>query len=173
MRVNFAMFVVEVVSGIVAGSVSLLADSVDFIGDAANYGISLFVLGMGLAARARASLLKAFSMAAFGIGVLGCALWHAFDSTTPSAPTMGAVGTLALAANCGVALLLYAHRDGDSNRRSVWLCTRNDALAPGSSYPAITALVNVAPNAAASADFRPRTSTSVTPAPRAVSYFLL
>ncbi|CDY74764.1 Cobalt-zinc-cadmium resistance protein CzcD [Caballeronia glathei] len=128
LAVNFAMFVVEVVSGIVAGSVSLLADSVDFIGDAANYGISLFVLGMGLAARARASLLKAFSMAAFGIGVLGCALWHAFDSTTPSAPTMGAVGTLALAANCGVALLLYAHRDGDSNRRSVWLCTRNDAL---------------------------------------------
>ncbi len=128
LAVNLAMFAVEIASGLKGGSVSLLADSLDFLGDAANYGISLFVLGMGLAVRARASMLKALSMGAFGIGVLGCAAWHAASGVAPSAPTMGIVGMVALAANCGVALLLYAYREGDSNMRSVWLCTRNDAL---------------------------------------------
>ncbi|WP_148714614.1 cation transporter [Chitinolyticbacter meiyuanensis] len=126
--INAAMFVIEVGSGFKAGSVSLLADALDFLGDAANYGISLWVLPLGLAIRAKASLLKAGSMAVFGVAVLGSAIWHAAAGEVPSAPVMGAVGTLALAANLGVALLLYAHRNGDSNMRSVWLCTRNDAL---------------------------------------------
>ncbi|UTW10735.1 cation transporter [Marinobacterium rhizophilum] len=125
---NFAMFGVEILAGVWAGSVSLLADALDFLGDAANYGISLWVLGLGLAVRAKASLLKAFSMAAFGIWILGTALWHLYQGTLPHAPTMGLVGTLALVTNLGVAWLLWAYREGDSNMRSVWLCTRNDAI---------------------------------------------
>jgi Co/Zn/Cd efflux system component len=126
--VNLAMFVVEIGAGVKAGSVSLLADSLDFLGDSANYGISLWVLGMSLAIRARAAQFKAVTMLLFGLGVLGTALWHWWQGEVPSAPTMGVVGTLALLANLGVAVLLYAYREGDSNMRSVWLCTRNDAL---------------------------------------------
>ncbi|HOW75025.1 MAG TPA: cation transporter [Candidatus Competibacteraceae bacterium] len=126
--INAAMFAVEIVSGMQAESAALLADSLDFLGDAANYGISLWVLGLGLSTRARASLLKALSMAAFGVWVLGYTTWQAITGVIPSAPTMGLIGVLALAANLGVAGLLYAYRGGDSNMRSVWLCTRNDAL---------------------------------------------
>ncbi|MDG1582125.1 cation diffusion facilitator family transporter [Pseudomonas sp. GOM6] len=126
--VNLVMFVVEIGAGLKAGSVSLLADSLDFLGDAANYAISLWVLGMALTWRARAAQFKALSMLLFGLAVLGAALWHWWQGAVPSAPTMGVVGTLALLANLGVAVLLYAYREGDSNMRSVWLCTRNDAL---------------------------------------------
>ena len=126
--VNLAMFLIEIGAGLKAGSVSLLADSLDFLGDAANYAISLWVLGMALTWRARAAQFKAFSMLVFGLGVLGAALWQAWQGDVPSAPTMGVVGTLALLANVGVAAMLYAYREGDSNMRSVWLCSRNDAL---------------------------------------------
>lgn len=126
--VNAAMFGVEVVAGISAGSVSLLADAVDFFGDAANYGLSLAVLGMGLAWRARAAWLKGLSMGAFGLFVLGRAGWSLWQGTVPEPVTMGVVGTLALAANVAVAALLYAWREGDANMRSVWLCSRNDAI---------------------------------------------
>jgi cation diffusion facilitator family transporter len=125
---NLGMFGVEIVAGMRAGSVSLLADSLDFLGDAANYGISLWVLGMSLTLRARASLFKALSMLVFGVGVLIAAIWHLFSGQVPDAPTMGVVATLALLVNVGVAALLYAYREGDSNMRSVWLCSRNDAL---------------------------------------------
>jgi Co/Zn/Cd efflux system component len=126
--VNLSMFGVEIIAGMRAGSVSLLADSLDFLGDAANYGISLAVLGMSLTLRARASLFKALSMLVFGVGVLIAAIWHLLSGQVPDAPTMGVVGSLALLANVGVAALLYAYREGDSNMRSVWLCSRNDAL---------------------------------------------
>ncbi len=126
--VNLSMFLIEIGAGLKAGSVSLLADSLDFLGDAANYGISLWVLGMALSWRARAAQFKAVSMLVFGFGVLVAALWQAWQGGVPSAPTMGLVGGLALLANVGVAVLLYAYREGDSNMRSVWLCTRNDAL---------------------------------------------
>jgi Co/Zn/Cd efflux system component len=128
LAVNAAMFVVEIGAGLAAGSMSLLADSLDFLGDAANYGISLWVLGLALSIRARASLIKAWSMALFGAWVLGSTVWHAFTGTTPDAAAMGLVGSLALLANLGVAFLLYRYRTGDSNMRSVWLCTRNDAI---------------------------------------------
>jgi Co/Zn/Cd efflux system component len=128
LAINFVMFAVEVSTGLRGGSASLLADSLDFLGDAANYGISLFVLGLGLSARANASRLKALSMLAFGIWVLGLAAWHLFSGRVPSAPTMGVVGTCALLANGTVAALLFRFKDGDSNMRSVWLCTRNDVL---------------------------------------------
>ena len=126
--VNFAMFAIEIGAGVAAQSASLLADSLDFLGDSANYGISLFVLGMALQWRARASLLKAASMGAFGLWVAVTTVQHALAGTVPQAPVMGVVGALAFAANLGVAFLLYRWREGDSNMRSVWLCTRNDAI---------------------------------------------
>jgi cation diffusion facilitator family transporter len=126
--INAAMFVVELYFSFAAGSVSLLADSVDFLGDAANYGISLWVLTMSLHARARASLFKAACMTLFGIWVIGHAIWNAVTGVIPDPEVMGTIGMLALIANLFVAWLLYAYRNGDSNMRSVWLCTRNDAL---------------------------------------------
>lgn len=128
LAVNLAMFGVELAAGWGAGSASLLADAVDFFGDAANYAVSLFVLSMGLAARARTALLKGLFMGGYGIYVLGQATWNSFNGVVPEAMTMGLVGTLALCANLGVAALLYAYREGDANMRSVWLCSRNDAI---------------------------------------------
>jgi len=126
--VNFAMFVIEIGAGFQSGSVSLLADAIDFFGDAANYAVTLAVLSMGLLWRARAALLKAASMLGFGVFVLGRAAWVALHGGTPEALTMGSIGLLALLANVGVAALLYAYREGDANMRSVWLCSRNDAI---------------------------------------------
>jgi Co/Zn/Cd efflux system component len=126
--VNALMFAVELTGGLHAGSVSLLADAVDFFGDAANYAVSLLVLGMALQWRARAALLKGLSMGAFGVFVLARAAWSARTGTLPEPVTMGAIGALALVANVVVAVMLYAWRDGDANMRSVWLCSRNDAL---------------------------------------------
>lgn len=126
--VNAAMFATEIVAARVAGSVSLLADSIDFFGDAANYAISLAVLGMALAVRSRAAMVKAATMAAFGLVVVGKALWEAMHGETPQALTMGAVGIAALAANVGVAWMLYRYRTGDANVRSVWICSRNDVI---------------------------------------------
>ena len=128
LAVNLAMFGVEIGAGFQSGSVSLLADAIDFFGDAANYGVTLAVLSMGLVWRARAALLKAGSMMIFGVFVLGRAAWAATQGVAPEAVTMGAIGLLALLANVGVAALLYAYREGDANMRSVWLCSRNDAI---------------------------------------------
>lgn len=122
------MFFAEIAAAAASGSVSLLADPIDFFGDAANYALSLAVLGMALATRSKAALVKAGCMAAFGVFVLGRAAWSFSNGGTPEAVTMGAVGLLALAANAGVALLLYRHRSGDSNMRSAWICSRNDAV---------------------------------------------
>jgi len=126
--INALMFIIELISSFSANSVSLLADSIDFFGDAVNYGLSLWVLGMSLQTRAKASLVKATSMALFGIWILGNALWNALHGVVPDAQTMSLIGVLALVANVAVAIMLFAYRNGDSNMRSVWLCTRNDAL---------------------------------------------
>lgn len=126
LAINGVMFGVEMVAGLSAGSVSLQADSLDFFGDAANYGISLFVLGMALRYRATAAFVKGATMGLFGIWVLGAAVWHAALGTLPHAATMGAVGFSAFVANLVVFGLLWAYRRGDSNMRSVWLCSRND-----------------------------------------------
>jgi Co/Zn/Cd efflux system component len=128
LAVNASMFVVEVAASWSSGSVSLLADAIDFFGDAANYALSLAVLSMALHVRARAALVKAASMAAFGVFVLARAAWSLKAGTVPEPATMGAVAVVALAANVGVALLLYRHRSGDANMRSVWICSRNDAI---------------------------------------------
>jgi Co/Zn/Cd efflux system component len=125
---NAVMFAVEIATGLKSGSVSLLADSIDFFGDAANCAVTLAVLSMGALWRGRAALLKAASMLGFGILVLGKTFWSMRLGLTPEPMAMGLVGVLALATNLGVAALLYAFREGDANMRSVWLCTRNDAL---------------------------------------------
>lgn len=126
--INAAMFLVEIVSGMVAGSVSLQADALDFLADAANYGISLFVLSAALTVRARASLFKGGSMLLFGIWVAASTGWHAWQGTVPDVVTMSFVGLAALLANLIVLVLLWAYREGDSNMRSVWLCSRNDVI---------------------------------------------
>ena len=125
---NAAMFFIEVGASWSAGSVSLLADSLDFGGDAANYALSLFVLGMALQTRAKAALLKGISMGLYGTGVLVFAAYAAVQGGVPSYATMGVVGLLALSVNVGVAAIQYRYRNGDSNMRSVWLCSRNDAI---------------------------------------------
>ncbi|MEO5374069.1 MAG: cation transporter [Alphaproteobacteria bacterium] len=128
LAINAAMFVVEVVAGLAAGSSSLQADALDFLGDAANYALSLLVLGMALRHRAAASLVKGATMGAFGLWVVGSTIHHALVGTVPEAEVMGGVGVAALVANAVVASLLYAFREGDSNMRSVWICSRNDVI---------------------------------------------
>lgn len=125
---NAAMFAVEIVGGLKSGSVSLLADAVDFAGDAANYALSLAVLSMGLLWRARAAWIKGATMGAYGAFVLGKAAWAAAAGSAPEPITMGAIALLALAVNAGVAVMLFSFREGDANLRSVWLCSRNDAI---------------------------------------------
>jgi Co/Zn/Cd efflux system component len=125
---NAAMFTVEGLAGFYAGSRALQADALDFLGDAANYAISLGVSGMALGWRARAALLKGVTILAFGFGVLGWAVWGLLHGSNPKPYAMSAFGTLALAVNVGVALMLYRYRTGDANMRSVWICSRNDAI---------------------------------------------
>jgi Co/Zn/Cd efflux system component len=126
--INAAMFLVEIAAGLAAGSASLQADALDFLSDAANYGISLLVVGMALRYRAMAALAKGASMAAFGVWVIATVIWHAVHGTLPSAVAMGAVGVAALAANGASFGILWFYRAGDANMRSAWICTRNDAL---------------------------------------------
>lgn len=126
--VNAAMFGVEVVASFIGDSVSLQADALDFLADAANYGISLFVVGMVITARARATFVKGATMAAFGCWVIGSAVYRALTGSAPDASVMGSIALLALTANMAVAILLYRYRRGDSNMRSIWLCSRNDAV---------------------------------------------
>jgi Co/Zn/Cd efflux system component len=122
------MFVVELVASRVGDSMSLQADALDFFGDSANYGISLFVAGKALASRAKASMFKSASMALFGVWVVGSALYRVVNGSAPDATTMGAIAFIALLVNVSVAALLYRFRGDDSNRRSIWLCSRNDAI---------------------------------------------
>ena len=128
LAINLAMFFVEVLGGFSSGSVSLMADAIDFFGDAANYGVSLAVLSMSLHWRARAAVLKGLTMGAFGLLVLAKALWSFKTGAVPEPYTMGVIGAVALAVNASVAFMLYAYREGDANMRSVWLCSRNDAI---------------------------------------------
>ena len=126
--INAVMFVVEVAASLQSGSLALLSDSLDFAGDAATYGISLAVLSASLRTRAWAAVVKAVSMALFGIWILAAAVHAALAGDVPDATTMSAVGGLALAANLTSVLFLLRFRAGDANMRSVWLCSRNDAI---------------------------------------------
>ena len=128
LSINAVMFAVEVVAGLAAGSASLQADALDFLGDAGNYIISLVVVGMALRYRAMAAFAKGATMGLFGLWVIGVTAWHAWQGTVPQAFTMGAVGVVALLANATSFALLWAYREGNSNMRSAWVCTRNDVL---------------------------------------------
>lgn len=125
---NAAMFLFQTAAGYEALSVALLADALDFMSDAANYGISLFVLRKSLKMRARASLLKGVSIGLVGLWVAYETLGHAFAPQLPATFIMAFASLLGLAVNIGCAVLLYKYRGGDSNRQSVWLCSRNDAI---------------------------------------------
>lgn len=125
---NASMFTVEIAAGVAAHSAALRADALDFLGDAANYAISLGVAGLALRWRARAALLKGASLALLGLWVLGSTVWIALSGALPVVETMGTIGVLALIANLACAVMLWRHRDGDANRRSVWICSRNDAI---------------------------------------------
>jgi Co/Zn/Cd efflux system component len=128
LTINAAMFLVEIGAGVAAGSASLQADALDFLGDAANYSISLLVVGMALRYRATAAMAKGLTMGVFGLWIIGTVIWHALHETLPSAMTMGAVGITAAIANGVSFSLLWAHRRGDANMRSAWICTRNDVF---------------------------------------------
>jgi Co/Zn/Cd efflux system component len=128
LAINAGFFVAEIVAGAAAGSAALQADAIDFFGDAANYAISLGVAGMALSWRSRAAVAKGGTLIAFALYVLGSTAWHAVHGTLPRAEVMGVVGVAALIANGGVAVMLYRFRTGDANMRSVWICSRNDAI---------------------------------------------
>jgi len=129
MVVNGVMCVTEWTAGWLARSVALQADALDFLGDTATYAITLLVLGYGPRMRSGAGLLKGLSLVVFGLWVMAETAGRLYEPALPKAPTMSGIGTLALAANLLCAALLYRFRNGDSNMRSVWLCSRNDAIA--------------------------------------------
>jgi Co/Zn/Cd efflux system component len=126
--VNGGFLLTEIIAGAAAGSTALQADALDFFGDAANYAISLGVAGMALTWHTRAAVAKGGTLVVFALWVLGRTAWHALCGTLPRAEVMGMVGFAALVANGGVALMLYRFRGGDANMRSVWICSRNDAV---------------------------------------------
>ena len=126
--INAVMFFVEMSAGLMSGSQALKADALDFAGDTATYGLSLLVIGASLKTRARASLIKGASLAAIALTVLTMTGLRVMNGAPPEAGTMGLIGLLALAANLTSVFILLRWRDGDSNVRSVWLCSRNDAI---------------------------------------------
>lgn len=125
---NAGMFAVEMTAGQLAGSKALQADALDFFGDALTYGISLAVIGRSLRTRSMAALAKGLSLVLMGLWVFGSTLYQLFVIGVPQAQIMGVVGFLALLTNLASVLLLVRYKDGDANVRSVWLCSRNDAI---------------------------------------------
>lgn len=126
--INGAMFVTELAGSAAAGSQALQADSLDFLGDTMTYAISLAVIGKSLRIRSTAAIAKGISLSVMAAFVFGATIWRVFYLGIPSAPIMGGIGMLALVANLASVLILLKYRDGDANVRSVWLCSRNDAI---------------------------------------------
>ena len=126
--INAVMFVVEIFAGGLAGSQALKADALDFLGDALTYGISLWAIGKSMQTRAYAAVFKGVSLAGMGLWVLSATIYEVLILKLPTASVMGGVGILAFLANLASVLLLMKYRDGDANVRSVWLCSRNDAI---------------------------------------------
>jgi Co/Zn/Cd efflux system component len=126
--INATMFAVELFAGKLAGSQALQADALDFLGDALTYGLSLAVIGMSLKTRSIAALAKGTSLLLMGLWVFGSTIYQVFVLGVPTAEIMGLIGFLALAANVTSVVLLMRYKDGDANVRSVWLCSRNDAI---------------------------------------------
>jgi Co/Zn/Cd efflux system component len=126
--VNGAFFLGELGAGLVAGSAALQADALDFLGDSANYAISIGVAGLGLMIRARAAVAKGSTLIVLALWVLVSAAWHFQSGIVPESHVMGIVGIAAFVANTAVAVMLYRYRNGDANMRSVWICSRNDTI---------------------------------------------
>lgn len=126
--INAAMFIIEMAAGHLAGSQALQADALDFLGDTLTYGMSLAVIGMPIVVRARAAIVKGVSLFGMGLWVFAATAFQVLHAGTPRAEIMGVIGFLALAANVASVLLLMRYKDGDANVRSVWLCSRNDAI---------------------------------------------
>jgi Co/Zn/Cd efflux system component len=126
--INASMFVVEITAGHIAGSQALQADALDFLGDTLTYGVSLAVIGRSLQTRSYAAVFKGLSLTAMGLWVFGSTAYHVLVLGLPRAEIMGVIGSAALAANLASVFLLMRYKDGDANVRSVWLCSRNDAL---------------------------------------------
>lgn len=126
--INAAMFLMEMAAGTVASSQALRADALDFLADATTYGISLAVIGASVRTRSAAAVLKGTSLSLMAAWVLGSTAYHAFVIDVPKAEVMGTIGVLALFANLASVLILVRYKDGDANVRSVWLCSRNDAI---------------------------------------------
>ncbi|WP_308267639.1 cation transporter, partial [Gluconobacter sp. P1D12_c] len=126
--INGAMFVTEMAAGQFAGSQALKADALDFLADTVTYGLSLAVIGASLRTRATAALAKGVSLSLMALWVFGSTVYHTLILGVPQAEIMGAIGVLALAANLASVFLLLPYKDGDANVRSVWLCSRNDAI---------------------------------------------
>jgi len=129
LAINALMFIVEITAGLLGNSVSLVADSLDMLGDALVYGFSLYVVARGATMKAKAALFKGILMATFGFFALGQAIYRIVVPLLPVYETIGAIGLLALAANSACFFLLWRHREDDINMSSVWLCTRNDIIA--------------------------------------------
>lgn len=125
---NATMFCAEFAASFLADSISLQADSIDFLGDAVNYGVSLYVLSSSIRTRAWASIVKGSTMGLFGFWVIIEVGSHMLTGAAPQPSVMTTMGFLALAVNVSVAFMLFKYRDGDSNMTSVWLCSRNDAI---------------------------------------------
>ena len=125
---NLSMFFIEVFFGVLSQSLALRADAIDFLGDALNYFVTLFLINKSLKAKSTVSITKAIFMLTFAFWVLGEAIYRFYKGELPDAFTMSWVGGLALAINAIVAFMLFKYKDGDSNMQSVWLCSRNDAL---------------------------------------------
>lgn len=126
--INAGMFAVEIAAGAMSGSMALAADSLDFLADSLTYGLSLWVIGRPMVWRSRAAVFKGLSLAVMGVGVFAATIWHTLVLGVPEAFVMSGVGVLALAANVVSVIILFRWRDGDANVRSVWLCSRNDAI---------------------------------------------
>jgi len=126
--INGVMFIVEMIAGRIGQSQALQADALDFFADTITYSLSLFVIGMSLKVRSLVALLKGISLAGMGLWIFGSTVYHVFIPGVPQAEVMGVIGFMALLANVISVLLLLRYRDGDANVRSVWLCSRNDAI---------------------------------------------
>lgn len=127
--INAVMFIVELTAGLIGSSVSLVGDSLDMLGDALVYGFSIYVVARGARMKAKAALFKGGIMAAFGLFVLGQAVYKMIFPQIPVFEAIGVIGLLALVANSICFVLLWRHRADDINMSSVWLCSRNDIIA--------------------------------------------
>jgi Co/Zn/Cd efflux system component len=125
---NFGMFALEVIGGSSALSVALFADSIDFFSDGVNFALSLLALSLALVWRSRLAMVKGAAMVLMGLFVLWRGWQHFSSDSVPEPFTMAWIGLLALLINGLIAYLLYRYRAGDAHMRSVWLCSRNDAI---------------------------------------------